>query len=235
MRLRRLGTALTFSALLTPAMAAAAYPAGERPPSLEPFLTDAKADEMALAQTAAPPSITSNATIMTLGRRGYDVARKGNNGFVCMIERSWATNVSDPEFWNIRVRQPACYNPAGVRSILPTYLERTRWVLAGASISQIDARTRAAVARGRIRPPEPGTLIYMMSKQGYLGDELSKHPHPHLMFFLPKRGPEALGANQPGIPIFSADGEEQPFSIFFVLVPKWSDGTPAPSIAQADH
>ena len=75
----------------------------------------------------------------------------------------------------------------------------------------------------------------MMSKQGYLGDELSKHPHPHLMFFLPKRGPEALGANQPGVPIFSADGEEQPFSIFFVLVPKWSDGTPAPSIAQADH
>jgi hypothetical protein len=232
---RALRTALAFSALLTPATATAGYPAGQRPPSLEPFLTNSKADEMALALTAAPRSITSNATIMTLGRRGYDLARKGNNGFVCMIERSWATNVSDSEFWNVRVRQPACYNPVAVRSILPTYLERTRWVLAGASISQIEARTRTAVARGHIRPPEPGTLIYMMSKQGYLGDVLSKHPHPHLMFFLPKRGPEALGANLTGVPIFSVDGEEQPFSIFFVLVPKWSDGSPAPSIAHADH
>ena len=235
MRSRAVVAALALVALPMPATAAAAYPAGQRPPSLQPFLTDKEDGEIALALTAAPRSITASAAIMTLGRGGYVLARKGNNGFVCMVQRSWATNVGDSEFWNIRVRQPACFNPAAVRSILPTYLERTRWVLAGASISQIDARTRAAVARGRIRPPEPGTLIYMMSKQGYLGDELSKHPHPHLMFFLPKRGPEALGANQPGVPIFSADGEEQPFSIFFVLVPKWSDGTPAPSIAQADH
>jgi hypothetical protein len=55
------------------------------------------------------------------------------------------------------------------------------------------------------------------------------------MFFLPRRGPEALGANEPGVPVFSVDGNEQPFAIFFVLVPNWSDGTPAPSLTQAHH
>jgi hypothetical protein len=232
-RFAALGAALASAALPGPA-AAADYPAGERPASLAPFLADTKADEMALALTAAPRSISSHADLMTLGRSGYELARKGDNGFVCMVDRSWATDLTDNEFWNVRVRQPACYNPAAARSVLPTYLERTRWVLAGASMSEIDRRTRAAVAHKRITPPEPGAMVYMMSRQGYLGDVLSKHPFPHLMFFLPRRGPGALGANLPGVPVFSADGHEQPFAIFFVLVPVWSDGSAAPSFRHGD-
>ncbi|MDQ2878185.1 MAG: hypothetical protein M3R41_03815 [Pseudomonadota bacterium] len=229
-----LGVVLGVSAVPSSALAKT-YPAGERPAGLEPFLTDTSADETALALTAAPASITSHAEVMTLGHDGYAVVRKGTNGFVCLVDRSWVSDVTDGEFWNARVRQPACYNPAAVRSVLPAYLERTRWVLAGASMSQIETRTRAEVAQGRIKPPEQGAMIYMMSRQGYLDDVLSKHPHPHLMFFLPKRGPEALGANQPGVPVFSADGQEQPFAIFFVLVPVWSDGTPSPPMTHVDH
>jgi hypothetical protein len=223
----RLSALLLFAAFSAHA-ASPEYSAAERPTSLTPFLTDTKADETALALTAAPASITSHASVMTLGRKGYELARRGDNGFVCMVDRSWATDVMDGEFWNVRVRQPACYNAAAARSVLPTYLERTRWVLAGANLRQIDERTRAGVTQGRIRSPEQGAMVYMTSKLGYLGDALAKHPHPHLMFFLPKRGPEALGANEPGVPIFWADAREQPFVIFFVQVPKWSDGTPAP-------
>lgn len=209
----------------------APYAAQQRPASLKPFMTDTKAEEVALALSAAPAAISSRADVMILGANGYELAKKGDNGFVCLVSRSWVTDVTDNEFWNARVRQPSCYNPAAVRSVLPTYLERTRWVLSGASLKDIDHRTRAEVANNHIRPPEAGAMIFMTSKQGYLGDVLSKHPHPHLMFFLPKRGPDALGANQPGVQIYWADGQEQPFSIFFVLVPKWSDGTPAPSMA----
>jgi hypothetical protein len=234
----RIFGALSVLAVFTamPAQAASpAYAAGQRPGSLAPFLNDTKAAEMELALTAAPASVSSHATVMTLGRNGYELARKGDNGFVCMVDRSWTTDVSDVEFWNSRVRQPACYNPAAVRSVLPTYLQRTRWVLAGATLGQIDTRTRAAAARGAIRPPEQGAMVFMTSRLGYLGDALAKHPHPHLMFFMPKRGAGALGANQPGVPIFWGDGNEQPFVIFFVQVPKWSDGTPAPSLSQPDR
>ena len=206
---------------------AEAYRAIDRPRNLDPFLADARSADLALALSAAPHSISDHATVLTLGKNGYERARAGDNGFTCLVERSWVSDVADSEFWNVRIRQPACYNPAAARSVLPTYLERTRWVLSGASIGEIDRRTRAEVASGRIRPPEQGAMVFMMSKQGYLGDVLARHPHPHLMFFLPRRRPAALGANQPGVPIFSVDGREQPFAIFFVLVPSWSDGTPA--------
>jgi hypothetical protein len=40
--------------------------------------------EIALAQTAAPPSIAKDATIMVFGRHAYETAVEGTNGFVCI-------------------------------------------------------------------------------------------------------------------------------------------------------
>ncbi len=45
--------------------------------------------EILLARSAAPDSISSDATVLFLGRQGYDTAVRGKNGFVCMVERSW--------------------------------------------------------------------------------------------------------------------------------------------------
>ena len=45
--------------------------------------------EILLARSAAPDSVSSDATILVLGRRGYETAVRGKNGFVCMVERSW--------------------------------------------------------------------------------------------------------------------------------------------------
>ncbi|MGA9185934.1 MAG: hypothetical protein WBZ32_11605, partial [Candidatus Acidiferrales bacterium] len=43
--------------------------------------------EIALARSAAPESISQDAEVMVLGRHGYEIAIKGKNGFVCMVER----------------------------------------------------------------------------------------------------------------------------------------------------
>ena len=45
--------------------------------------------EILLARSAAPHSISSDATIRVLGRQGYETAVRGKNGFVCLVERSW--------------------------------------------------------------------------------------------------------------------------------------------------
>src|ERR1035438_4057661 len=58
--------------------------------------------EIALARSAAPESISRGATVMVLGRRGYETAVAGKNGFVCMVERSWTAGGDAPEFWNPR-------------------------------------------------------------------------------------------------------------------------------------
>ena len=56
--------------------------------------------EIALARTAAPPSISAAADVLVLRRRGYESAVKGTNGFVCFVERSWTAGFDDPRFWN---------------------------------------------------------------------------------------------------------------------------------------
>src|SRR5579863_8299700 len=120
-------------------------------------------DEIALARSAAPPSISGDADVLILGSHGYETAVHGKNGFACLVERSWAAGFSDPEFWNPKVRGPICFNPAGVRSLLPGYLERTQWVLAGVSKADIIARTKSALAANTFVMPEPGVLAYMLS------------------------------------------------------------------------
>jgi hypothetical protein len=60
--------------------------------------------------------------VIVLGRKGFTVAVKGTNGFLCIVERSWGASTDDPDFWNPKVRSPICFNPAGARSYAPIFL-----------------------------------------------------------------------------------------------------------------
>jgi hypothetical protein len=193
---------------------------------LAQYLAASLSEEAALARSAAPTSISGDAKVLTLGDHGYETAMKGKNGFVCLVERSWGASFNDAEFWNPKIRGPICLNPAAARTVLPGYLERTQWVLAGTSRPDMIARTQAAIASNRFVLPEPGAMCYMMSKQAYLSDD-GGHWHPHLMFFVPHTDGPAWGANLEGSPIFAAQGDPDPVTTFMVPVVKWSDGTPA--------
>jgi hypothetical protein len=95
---------------------------------LDQYLTERNA-EIALARSAAPPSISQDAEVMVLGRHGYETAVKGKNGFVCIVERSWTAGIDDPDFWNPKLRAPICFNPPAARSYLPLTIKKTEWVL----------------------------------------------------------------------------------------------------------
>ena len=188
-----------------------------------------EATEISLARSAAPSSISSDAEVMVLGSDGYYTAINGKNGFVCVVERAWASEFDDAEFWNQKSRAPICFNAASARSVLPTYLERTKWVLAGVSKADMVERTKQAIASGKIGPPEVGSMCFMMSKDGYLGDAAGGHWHPHLMFFLPHASgnPPDWGANLPGSPVLGGDAGLDPASVYYVPLAKWSDGSDA--------
>jgi hypothetical protein len=193
---------------------------------VEQYRAPSASAEIALARTAAPTSISGDAGVLTLGVHGYESAAKGKNGFICLVWRSWAAGFDDAEFWNPKLRAPICLNPAAARTVLPAYLEKTEWAIAGASKSEMIDRIRADLAANRIATPVPGAMAFMMSKQGYLGD-LVGHWHPHLMFFLARTDGADWGANLHGSSVFAAQGEPEPTTTFIVPVPAWSDGTPA--------
>ena len=190
------------------------------------YLMASPQQEVALARSAAPPSISAHAAVMVLGAQGYVTAIKGSNGFVCLVERSWANavNVKSTEFWNTRFHAPFCFNTAGAQSVLPRYLMRTQWVLAGASEGEVGNREETAWAAGKIEEPAAGAMCYMMSKRGRLNH--GGPWRPHLMFFFPRAQAPNWGANLQGTPVFAQTNEDT--TMFFVLVPVWSDGTPAP-------
>jgi hypothetical protein len=192
---------------------------------LSQYLPTSEGDEIALARSAAPLSLSGEAEIQVLGDRGYRTAVKGRNGFVCMVWRSWSDDFDDEEFWNPKVRAPICLNPSAVRTVLPEYVRRTDWVLSGLSRVEMLGRFKVAVARNEVALPAPGAMSYMMSRDGLLGDGVG-HAAPHIMFFVPRAERQQWGANLPNSPIWGAEGASDPVALFFVTVPKWSDGTP---------
>jgi hypothetical protein len=193
---------------------------------LTQYLTPDLTEEIALARSAAPPSIAANAEVRTLGVKGYDTAVKGSNGFVCIVVRAWANNFDSGEFWNSHVRAPHCFNAAAARTVLLTYLRRTQWALSGLSREEMRGRTQAALTAHEIQPPETGSMAYMLGKDGYLGDDVHGHWHPHVMFYLPRTAPSTWGANAKGSPVFADASGLEPVTVLFIPVAHWSDGTP---------
>jgi hypothetical protein len=194
---------------------------------IEQYLMDRNA-EITLARSAAPPSISHDAEILVLGRKGYEPAAKGENGFVCVVERSWMAPFDDPEFLNPDQRLPLCLNPPAARTHLPLTFKTTELALAGLSKDQIFERIKAAFENKELPLPEPGSMCYMMSKQQYFSAKVG-NADPHLMFWFPRAENVDWGADASESPVDVHQYSPQPITEFSISVSKWSDGTPAPS------
>lgn len=238
---RRFIKPILFAALFVTAPAGAS-PAGPSQESaalysnmapIDQYLMTDRNAEIAMARSAAPPSISADAEVRVLGRHGYETVVKGKNGFVCLVERSWMSHFTFAQFWNPKMRGPICFNPAAVRSILPLTIKRTELVLAGLSRDQIIEEIKAFDAKG-LPPLESGAMSFMMSPQGYLNDQAG-HWVPHLMFYIPLTDSKSWGADLTGSPVIlnpQFNGAPEPITELMVPVSTWSDGTSAP---KRDH
>ena len=199
-------------------------------PSMAPFeqyLMPDRNDEIKLARSAAPDSISGDAEILVLGKHGYETAVQGKNGFVCLVERSWTAGIGASDFWNPKLRGPLCLNAPAVRSYLPRTIKKTELVMAGRTKAQMFDAIAAAIDKKELPAPEPGAMSYMLSKQGYLGDQAGGPWLPHLMFFTPQTDSKAWGADLPGSPIIALQSPEERLTTFLIPVGRWSDGTQA--------
>ena len=231
--MNRNGFAAVASLLLVLSSVSGALDAKPQYPSMAPveqYLAADRDAEIALARSAAPTSISRDATVLVFEKTGYQTAVEGKNGFTCLVERAWMSPFDSPEFWNPKMRGPICYNPAAGRTILPYTVNRTSLVLSGLSKGQIHDDITAAIAKNELPMPEAGAMSYMMSNAGNLGDSVG-HWCPHLMFHVPKTDDASWGADLAGSPVLFNDEYRdvpEPETIFMVPVFRWSDGTSAP-------
>jgi hypothetical protein len=214
-----------FLAAISPAAAQAGKAQYPNMAPVAQYMPASSSAEITLARSAAPAAVSDKAEILVLGAHGFETAVKGTNGWVCYVARSWDNDIDHAEFWNPKTRGPMCLNPAAVRSFLPYSRQRAQWVLSGVSRADMIARTKAAIAAKKIKAPEAGAMSFMLSKNGYLGDNAGGPWHPHVMFWGPPVPGAEWGADVPGSPIISAPSDLMPFTMFFVLVRQWSDGT----------
>jgi hypothetical protein len=66
-------------------------------------------ERIKLAESAAPPEISSHATIYLLEPAGYVKIREGTNGFSCFVDRQTPLNL-----------EPTCFDAEGSATTLPT-------------------------------------------------------------------------------------------------------------------
>jgi hypothetical protein len=233
--------ALVLAFALSTARNAQAQDANNPYPNMAPiekYLMDRDA-EIALARSAAPSSISGDATVVVLGKNGYETAVEGKNGFICIVERGWMNSFNSPEFWSPKTRGAECFNPPAARTVVPYTYFRTKLVLAGKSKAETKESIKTAMGKKELPALEAGAMCFMMSKDAYLTDG-GGHNMAHLMFYTPLMDGAVWGANTiddsnhvsfkfPNSPIFLTPqflGDPEPMNNFIVPVGVWSDGTP---------
>ena len=132
------------------------------------------AEQIRISTSAAPVQLQGGASIYVLGDAGYHIARRGTNGYHCLVER-----------WDRDVVTPICYDDVGAESTLQAvfFLEAER--AAGTPDSIILEAIDSGYESGRFRAPQGMGVAYMLSFE-------SAAP-PHVMYYAPYATNEDFG------------------------------------------
>lgn len=164
-------------------------------------------EELRLAATAGPKSITEGASYYVLGESGFVRATEGNNGWHCYVERAWFTPPADDgEGFDDRVRAPHCINDEGSRTRLQESFRSTELAIQGLSRDEVKAQIDAEYAAGKLRLPQTLAMTYMMSKHQWLGTG-AQNWKPHMMLWIPYLTNDEIGENafMSGHPIITGE------------------------------
>lgn len=143
-------------------------------------------DRIKLAESAAPPEISGQATVYVLERSGYVKVRDGSNGFSCFVDRQTPVNM-----------EPTCFDAEGTATTLLArlYVEQQRAL--SKTEEQIKAEVEEGYKTGKFKAPRKSGIVYMMSDQGYLlipdTKQVVQIP-THLMFYAPYATDKDIGS-----------------------------------------
>jgi len=154
--------------------------------------------QIRIASLAAPKEVSDHADVYVLGQRGYELGRKGDNGFSCLIERE-RPNTMEPE----------CYDAEGTNTTLKVRLFVEQQRANHVSEEEIERSVRAAYKSGKFSPPVKAGIVYMLSVYNYvLNPETGEIIHfpGHLMFYAPYATERTIGSGE-GAPYIVHPGE----------------------------
>jgi len=108
--------------------------------------------EIELALKAAPVHLRKDASVYVFGKRGYEKARTGTNGFNCMVNRDGTQN-GDFSL------HPTCWDPEGSRTILPVMLRVGELIAQNKSAVSIKQDIEEGFAEERFHSPSKAASL----------------------------------------------------------------------------
>jgi len=187
---------------------------------LEKMPPDLEAD---FALSSLPPRLRDHATVYLLDpRKGYYIARQGNNGFSAFVDRTeWerAKFVQD-------TYAAISFDDEGTKTHLPVHLAVAEMRASGKySAAQIKDIIIKRVKDGTYQSPSRTGISYMLSPllRTYDDNKIVNLMLPHYMFYAPRVENSDFGGQWDGhgpFAIGSTEGLDKEHSIFnFIIIP----------------
>jgi hypothetical protein len=164
--------------------------------------------EMELAASALPKHVRDNATIYVLDpRKGFEVARKGTNGFHALVARtgddafrgSWPLDrYSDDQLY------PISFDSAGAKAHMQVFLDAAQAQAKGMPPNELKALMQERFKTGHYKPPARAGISYMLAPIMRTYDDPETSPkmstasHPHVMYFAPNVSGKDIGSGELG-------------------------------------
>jgi hypothetical protein len=222
----RHSSAIRCGCVLAIATAAVAAPTGAQSQAGSPLgpvagMTLTVAQEVRLAESAAPDSVARAAGVFVYGPSGYIRQRVSRNGFECIVNRdSWIDGYD--------ALKPTCYDREGARTILPVLLRIGELTAQRVRADSIGREINRSFATGVFSRPAHTGVAYMLqgdiaAYDAAAGTVKVRAFPPHLMLYAPGVRQEDLGITEhaagadPRLPMIYSRGPN--FGYIVVRVP----------------
>jgi hypothetical protein len=171
---------------------------------LEPLPRDL---EIQLALSALPPHLRDNATVYVLNPgKGFEVARKGTNGFQALVART-----GDDTFrgtWPLReyrddILYPVSFDEAGAKAQMQVFFDAAEMQAKGSPPEELKKTIQERFRTHHYKAPERAGVSYMLSPilRTYVNpdanDDVATANVPHVMHYAPNVSNEDVGGASP--------------------------------------
>lgn len=203
--MRRIQTIVAIAALLLSLLSLTASAENKRANKIEPLPQDL---EMQLALSALPPHLRDNATVYILNPdKGFEVARKGTNGFHAFVARTGddAFRGSWP-FTEYRgdILYPISFDAAGAKAQMRIFFDAAEMQAKGTPPGELKKIMKERYKTGYYKAPERAGISYMLSPilRTYFNpeenDSVITINYPHVMYYAPNVSSEDIGSGKLG-------------------------------------
>jgi hypothetical protein len=166
--------------------------------------------EIQVALSALPPHLRDHATVYVLNpNKGFEVARKGTNGFHAFVART-----GDDAFrgaWPLKeyrddILYPISFDQAGAKEQMRVFFDAAAMQAKGTPAAELKKTIKDRFKTGHYKVPERTGVSYMLSPilRTYVNPEESDHVEtanlPHVMYYAPNVSNEDIGGAKPGLP-----------------------------------